>query len=67
MFTTASIIFNFFITVYIVSGLAILYHFRKYRWPGDLTVISTIFFVIGSLFFLGLSIYFFISFPWQLI
>ncbi|PIW75978.1 MAG: hypothetical protein CO001_03785 [Candidatus Portnoybacteria bacterium CG_4_8_14_3_um_filter_40_10] len=65
MFTTALIIFNFLMTVYVVFGLAILFHLRKYRWPGDLSSLSAIIFIVGSVFLLLLTIVSFLSFPWQ--
>jgi len=61
------IIFNFLITIYVVFSLAILYHLRKYRWPGDLNTLSAVIFIIGSLFFIGLAFFFFISFPWNML
>jgi len=63
MATAALIIFNFLITIYIVFGLAILYHLKKYRWPGDLNIESALLFIAGSLFFIILSISFFTSLP----
>jgi len=65
VFTTALIIFNFLMTVYVVFGLAILFHLRKYRWPGDLSSLSAIIFIVGSVFLLLLTIVSFLSFPWQ--
>jgi hypothetical protein len=65
MFTTALIIFNFLMTVYVVFALAILFHLRKYRWPGDLSGLSAVIFIIGSIFLLLLAIVAFLSFPWQ--
>ncbi|OIO48544.1 MAG: hypothetical protein AUJ32_00360 [Parcubacteria group bacterium CG1_02_40_82] len=65
MFTTALIIFNFLMTVYVVFGLAILFHLRKYRWPGDLSSLSAVIFIVGSVFLLLLTIVSFLSFPWQ--
>lgn len=67
MFLAALIIFNFLITVYVVFALAILYHLKKYRWPGDLNIKSAMIFIVGSLFFIGLAFFFFITLPWQLI
>jgi len=65
VFTTALIIFNFLMTVYVVFGLAILFHLRKYRWPGDLSSLSAVIFIVGSVFLLLLTIVSFLSFPWQ--
>ena len=65
MFTAAIIIFNFLMTVYVVFVLAVLFHLRKYRWPGDLSNISAVIFIIGSLFLLLMSVISFLSFPWQ--
>jgi len=65
MFIAAFIVFNFLITVYIVFALAILYHLKKYRWEGDLNTETATIFIIGSLFFIILAFYFFISFPWS--
>ncbi|PIY74458.1 MAG: hypothetical protein COY85_03115, partial [Candidatus Portnoybacteria bacterium CG_4_10_14_0_8_um_filter_40_50] len=58
-------IFNFLMTVYVVFGLAILFHLRKYRWPGDLSSLSAVIFIVGSVFLLLLTIVSFLSFPWQ--
>jgi hypothetical protein len=52
-------------TIYVVFGLAILFHLRKYRWPGDLSRLSAVIFIVGSIFLLFLSIVSFLSFPWQ--
>ncbi len=65
MATIAIVIFNFLITIYIVFGLAILYHLKKYRWPGDLNMVSGFIFVAGSFFFVIMAISFFASVPWQ--
>jgi len=65
VFITALIIFNFLMTVYVVFGLAILFHLRKYRWPGDLSNLSAVIFIVGSIFLLLLSVVSFLSFPWQ--
>lgn len=67
MYSTALIIFNLLITVYVVFALAILYHLKKYRWPGDLNGLSAVVFVAGSIFLVGLAAFFFINFPWALI
>lgn len=65
LFTIALIVFNLLITVYLVFGLAIIYHLKKYRWPNDLNIKTAIVFIIGSLFFVSLAVFFFISVPWQ--
>jgi len=67
MSTAALIIFNFLITIYIVFGLAILYHLKKYRWRSDLNMLSGFIFVAGSLFFIALAFLFFMSVPWTLV
>ncbi len=67
MILAAIIIFNFLITIYIVFGLAILYHLKKYRWENDLNLQSAFIFVVGSLFFIGLTVFAFITLPWNLI
>lgn len=67
MFVAALIIFNFLIMIYVALGLAVIFHLRKYRWPGDLNPLTTAIFVAGSLIFIGLSFFFFISVPWETI
>ncbi|OGZ33584.1 MAG: hypothetical protein A2Y98_01465 [Candidatus Portnoybacteria bacterium RBG_19FT_COMBO_36_7] len=64
MFIASLIIFNFLIMIYIAFALAILFHLRKYRWPSDLNSASTTIFIIGSLLFIGLAFFFFVSIPW---
>ena len=60
---TALIAFNFLLTVYAVFGLAVLYHLKKYRWAGDLNILSSFIFIFGSLFFISLAVSSFISLP----
>lgn len=67
MFIAALVIFNLALAIYAVFALAILYHLKKYRWPGDLNMLSAAVFIAGSLFFAGLAVFFFIALPWQLI
>lgn len=64
MFIASLIIFNFLMMIYIAFALAILFHLRKYRWHNDLNSTSATIFIIGSLFFIGLAFFFFISIPW---
>jgi hypothetical protein len=65
MFITALVIFNFLMMIYVAFSLAILFHFRKYHWPGDLNSLTSVVFIIGSLFFIGAAFFFFISLPWE--
>ncbi|OGZ32974.1 MAG: hypothetical protein A2174_03625 [Candidatus Portnoybacteria bacterium RBG_13_41_18] len=67
MFIAALIIFNFLITIYVVFALAILFHLKKYRWEDDLNIQSAFVFIAGSLFFIILAVYSFITIPWDLI
>ncbi|MBI4709314.1 MAG: hypothetical protein HY764_03885 [Candidatus Portnoybacteria bacterium] len=67
MFLTALILFNFLITVFVVFSLAILFHFRKYRWPGDLNTLSAAIYIVGAIFFVSLAFYFFIACPWDML
>jgi len=63
MFLFGLIVFIFLISIYLAFALAILYHLKKYRWPGDLNLKAGVIFVIGSLFLIFLATFFLFSLP----